>query len=186
MYKTIPSCTSNGAPGTRAIPAACRTSARSPARTCRIPGSRATTPPSTRTVRDTKQTAFFASADFDIIPKVLTFTAGTRHFRFENSIRAASLSSFGCFEAGVPAGRLPRSAALQLQPQRRRICTTPNPASRAAAISPGTSRRTRWCITRSRRAFAPAASTRTAAPRTPRAGRRGAVPDSQRPTHRTS
>ncbi len=38
-------------------------------------------------MRETKQTAFFGSVDFDIIPKVLTLTAGTRHFLFENSIQ---------------------------------------------------------------------------------------------------
>jgi len=32
--------------------------------------------------RGYKQTAFFASADFDIIPKVLTLTGGTRYFRY--------------------------------------------------------------------------------------------------------
>ena len=47
------------------------------------------------------------------------------------------------------------------------ISATPNPASRAAPTSPGTSRRTRWCTTPSRRASGPAASTRTAARRTP-------------------
>ena len=54
--------------------------------------------------RQTKQTAFFASGDFDIIPKVLTLTAGTRHFLFQNDMQGSVLSSFGCFEAGVPAG----------------------------------------------------------------------------------
>ena len=56
------------------------------------------------TVRETKQTAFFASVDFDIIPKVLTITGGTRHFRFENSSAGSVTGSFGCFEQGVPAG----------------------------------------------------------------------------------
>ena len=53
-------------------------------------------------VRDTKQTAFFASVDFDLIPKVLTATLGTRHFQFKNSMAGSVLSSFGCFEAGLP------------------------------------------------------------------------------------
>jgi len=56
------------------------------------------------TLRQTKQLAFFASADYDIIPKVLTFTAGTRHFLFENLYRGSVISSFGCFEAGTPPG----------------------------------------------------------------------------------
>ena len=54
--------------------------------------------------RETKQTAFFASGDFDIIPKVLTITAGTRHFLFQNDMQGSVLSSFGCFEAGAPPG----------------------------------------------------------------------------------
>ena len=57
------------------------------------------------TMRETKQTAFFASADFDIIPKVLTLTAGTRHFRFDNSSVGSVSSSFDCFEVAVsPTG----------------------------------------------------------------------------------
>ena len=53
------------------------------------------------TVRETKQLAFFASVDFDIIPKVLTVTGGTRHFRFQNSSKGSVSGSFGCFEQGV-------------------------------------------------------------------------------------
>src|SRR5713226_7448027 len=57
------------------------------------------------TPRETKQTAFFGSVDFDLIPKVLTLTAGTRHFSFENSYKGSVMSSFGCYEAPVtPVG----------------------------------------------------------------------------------
>jgi outer membrane receptor protein involved in Fe transport len=35
---------------------------------------------------------------------VLTFTAGTRHFLFENLYAGSVISSFGCFEAGTPPG----------------------------------------------------------------------------------
>jgi iron complex outermembrane recepter protein len=56
------------------------------------------------TPRETKQTAFFGSVDVDLIPKVLTLTAGTRHFRFENSYKGSVMSSFGCYEAGTPPG----------------------------------------------------------------------------------
>ena len=52
-------------------------------------------------IRETKQTAFFASFDYDIIPKVLTVTVGTRHFKFDNSFKGTVGGSFGCFE-GVP------------------------------------------------------------------------------------
>jgi outer membrane receptor protein involved in Fe transport len=56
------------------------------------------------TMRETKQTAFFASFDYDLIPKVLTITAGTRHFQFDNSSVGSVISSFGCFEGGVIPG----------------------------------------------------------------------------------
>jgi iron complex outermembrane recepter protein len=55
-------------------------------------------------VRDTKQTAFFLSVDFDLIPKVLTATLGTRHYQFKNTLAGSVLASFGCFEAVVSAG----------------------------------------------------------------------------------
>ena len=45
-------------------------------------------------MRETKQTAFFASVDFDLIPKVLTVTAGTRHFKFDNSSAGSVLWQF--------------------------------------------------------------------------------------------
>ena len=56
------------------------------------------------TLRETKQLAFFASADYDLIPKALTLTRGTRHFLFENEYKGSVLSSFGCFEGGVQPG----------------------------------------------------------------------------------
>ena len=51
--------------------------------------------------RGYRQLAFFASLDFDIIPKVLTVTAGTRHYRFDNNEKGAVTGSFGCYEAGL-------------------------------------------------------------------------------------
>jgi outer membrane receptor protein involved in Fe transport len=56
------------------------------------------------TQRRVKQTAFFGSADFDVIPKILTVTAGARHYKFENSLKGSVSSSFSCFEAGIPPG----------------------------------------------------------------------------------
>jgi iron complex outermembrane recepter protein len=50
--------------------------------------------------RGYKQRAFFASVDFDLIPKVLTVTAGTRYYHFDNTEKGAYTSSFGCYEAG--------------------------------------------------------------------------------------
>lgn len=51
--------------------------------------------------RGYKQTAFFASLDFDLIPKVLTLTAGTRHYKYTTGIKGAVTDSFGCYEAGI-------------------------------------------------------------------------------------
>ena len=65
-------------------------------------------------LRDTKQTAFFASVDYDLIPKVLTATLGTRCFRFENSQVGSLTQGFGCFEPGTP----PNGARGRLQLRR--------------------------------------------------------------------
>jgi outer membrane receptor protein involved in Fe transport len=67
-------------------------------------------------VREVKQTAFFLSVDYDIIPKVLSVTLGTRHFQFKNSLKgdvAISLAptspppggvGSGCFQSGTAPG----------------------------------------------------------------------------------
>ena len=52
--------------------------------------------------RGYKQTAIFASADFDIIPKVLTATVGTRHYDYKIDQKGTVNTSFGCFEASAP------------------------------------------------------------------------------------
>jgi outer membrane receptor protein involved in Fe transport len=72
------------------------------------------------TPRETKQTAFFGSADVDLIPKVLTVTVGTRHFLFENSYRGSVMSSFGCYEAGVLPGGCTSSYSYNLDAQNLR------------------------------------------------------------------
>ena len=98
QYKTIPACTSNTEIG-------CLSNVGT------IPGTYVQSPGIKNDntsffqdqYRQTKQTAFFLSSDFDIIPKVLTFTVGTRHYEFENSMQGSVVSSFGCFDAGVPA-----------------------------------------------------------------------------------
>src|SRR5882724_961375 len=72
------------------------------------------------TPRETKQTAFFASVDLDLIPKVLTLTAGTRHFLFENSYKGSVMSSFGCYEAGTPPGGWTSSYSYNLDAQNLR------------------------------------------------------------------
>ena len=53
--------------------------------------------------RGYKQTAFFTSIDFDLIPKVLTLTAGTRYYDYKETFRGSQYStSTGC--AGIPNG----------------------------------------------------------------------------------
>ena len=102
MYKSIPACTSNGGPGNTGCLSNVGTF---PGTYVQNPGVQGNnTSYYQDQYRDTKQTAFFASADFDIIPKVLTITAGTRHFQFENVDQGGTQSSFGCFQAGIPAG----------------------------------------------------------------------------------
>jgi outer membrane receptor protein involved in Fe transport len=48
--------------------------------------------------RQYTQRAAFTSIDFDIIPKVLTITGGTRYYHIDNQTRGGDLSSFGCKE----------------------------------------------------------------------------------------
>ena len=56
------------------------------------------------------QTALFASVDFDLLPKVLTITAGTRYFDINNSETGAYSFSFGCYGAGKSTKVLPNGA----------------------------------------------------------------------------
>ncbi len=105
MYKNLPPCTSNGAPGTPGNTGCLSNVGTFPGTYVQNPGVQGdNTSFYQDQFRQTKQTAFFASGDFDIIPKVLTLTAGTRHFLFQNSMQGSVLSSFGCFEAGLPPG----------------------------------------------------------------------------------
>ena len=96
-YKNVPDCAADGDPNCFAPVGTF------PGTTVQHPGVQG---PNTSfyqdQVRDTKQTAFFVSVDFDLIPKVLTATLGTRHFKFENSLLGSVISSFGCFELGAP------------------------------------------------------------------------------------
>lgn len=54
------------------------------------------------TTKGYTQTAFFASADYDILPKVLTVTGGVRHYDYKLDQKGWVGTSFGCFEA--PSG----------------------------------------------------------------------------------
>jgi len=51
--------------------------------------------------RGYRQTAAFGSMDFDIIPKRLTFTAGTRYYHFKNTEVGSAVSSFDCYVGSV-------------------------------------------------------------------------------------
>jgi iron complex outermembrane recepter protein len=104
LYKQVPPCTSNATPGTTGNGnTACLSNVGT------FPGSTVVNSGIQNEnvsfyqdqVRETKQTAFFASIDYDLIPKVLTITGGTRRFRFDNSLKGSVLSSFNCFQAGV-------------------------------------------------------------------------------------
>ncbi|HWW78358.1 MAG TPA: TonB-dependent receptor [Steroidobacteraceae bacterium] len=104
-YKTVPSCTTNDPAGTGGNSGCFSDIGTAPGATVVNPGVHGA-PLSfyQDTVRETKQTAFFVSVDYDIIPKVLTITAGTRHFLFQNSSAGSVSGSFFCFESGVPVG----------------------------------------------------------------------------------
>jgi outer membrane receptor protein involved in Fe transport len=103
-YKNVPSCTSNGMPDTPGNTGCFANIGTVPGTSVVNPGVQS---PNTSfyqdTNRTTKQTAFFVSADYDLIPKVLTATLGTRHFRFDNSSAGSVTGSFYCFEGGAPA-----------------------------------------------------------------------------------
>lgn len=100
---TMPSCTSNGAAGTPGNSGCLSSIGTVPGATVGRPGVQA---PNVSfypdALRETKQTAFFASADVDVLPKVLTLTLGTRYFRFTNSQVGSLTQGFGCFEQGAP------------------------------------------------------------------------------------
>lgn len=54
--------------------------------------------------RGYNQKAAFLSSDFDIIPKTLTFTAGTRYYRMDTYQVGVVQGSFGCRPGGIYAG----------------------------------------------------------------------------------
>jgi len=107
LYKTMPPCvaTQAGAPSTSI---GCLTNIGP------IPGSSLNNPDLIRgdnvaffndIKRGYTQRAFFLSVDFDILPKVLTVTAGTRYYHFDNEEKGAVVGSFGapgCYQAGAP------------------------------------------------------------------------------------
>jgi iron complex outermembrane recepter protein len=104
LYKTLPPCneTSTGAPSTTV---GCLTDIGP------VPGSDINNPALVRgdnvaffndVKRGYTQWALFTSLDFDLIPKVLTLTGGTRYYHFSNNEVGAESGSFSCYEAGAP------------------------------------------------------------------------------------
>jgi outer membrane receptor protein involved in Fe transport len=96
LYKTLPACTDT-------VTVGCLTDVGV------APGSTVTDPTIRNdsvaffndVTRGYKQLAFFTSIDFDIIPKVLTVTGGTRYYKFDNFEKGSVVGSFGCYEAGA-------------------------------------------------------------------------------------
>jgi outer membrane receptor protein involved in Fe transport len=95
LYKTLPACTPT-------VTAGCLTDiATVPGSSVNSPGTRNDSVAFFNDVqRGYRQTAFFTSLDFDLVPKVLTVTAGTRYYRFVNDERGTVAGSFFCYEAG--------------------------------------------------------------------------------------
>ncbi len=95
LYRSLPSCSET-------VTAGCMTNvAPAPGATVSNPSVRnAHTAFFNDLTRGYTQRAFFTSIDYDIIPKVLTVTAGTRYYHFDNFEKGAYTGSFGCYEAG--------------------------------------------------------------------------------------
>jgi iron complex outermembrane recepter protein len=97
FYKSLPACET-------ATQTGCMTDIQ-PA-----PGSTATNPsirPDNESFLDDvqrgyKQYAFFTSEDFEIIPKTLVLTGGTRWYHFDNTQYGSNVYSFGCYDGGAP------------------------------------------------------------------------------------
>ena len=49
------------------------------------------------------QKAAYASVDFDLVPQMLTLTAGTRYFRTDTSEVGSTVGNFGCQISNIPA-----------------------------------------------------------------------------------
>jgi len=96
QYKTLPPCTET-------VTAGCLTNVGpAPGATVSNPATRNDNVAFFNDVhRGYKQTALFTSLDFDLIPKVLTVTAGTRYYNFDNTEVGAVTGSFYCYEAGL-------------------------------------------------------------------------------------
>jgi outer membrane receptor protein involved in Fe transport len=108
-YKSLPPCTTT-------VTAGCLTNVGpAPGSTLNNPATRGDNTSFFNDVqRGYRQTAFFTSWDYDLIPKVLTLTAGTRYYEFANSERGSVTGSFFCYEAG-PAPCLNYSTSIDAE-----------------------------------------------------------------------
>jgi iron complex outermembrane receptor protein len=97
FYKSLPPCEAAGQTG-------CMTNIQpAPGSTATVPGLRPDNESFLDDVqRGYKQYAFFGSVDFDLIPKILTLTAGTRWYDFHNTETGSNVYSFGCYDGGPP------------------------------------------------------------------------------------
>jgi outer membrane receptor protein involved in Fe transport len=97
FYRSLPPCTT-------ATQVGCMTNIQpAPGSTQNIPGLRTDNTSFLDDVqREYKQYAFFGSVDFDLIPKTLTITAGTRWYHFDNTQTGSNVFSFGCYNGGPP------------------------------------------------------------------------------------
>jgi iron complex outermembrane recepter protein len=105
QYKSIPNCTSNGAPGTAGNTGCLSDVGTYPGTTVQNPGVQSdNTSFYQDQLRQTRQIAEYFSTSYDLLPHVLTLTGGMRHFMFLNSEAGSVLASFDCFEGGAPVG----------------------------------------------------------------------------------
>lgn len=102
-YRTMPPCTSNGAPGTPGNTGCLSVIGTFPGSTVKFPGLQTIHSAFDQDgMRQVRQYAEYFSGSVDLIPHTLTLSAGTRHFAFLNNSGGNIISSFGCFEAGTP------------------------------------------------------------------------------------
>ena len=105
-YKSIPSCTHDNLAAALAGGAPCVGNVMTAAdSTASIPGERSDNTAFGEDIqRGYKQTAFFLSADYDLIPKVLTLTAGTRWYHYSEFETGSDFATGpGCLD--VPNGQ---------------------------------------------------------------------------------
>jgi outer membrane receptor protein involved in Fe transport len=105
-YKTIPSCTEeNLAVALAGGPPCAANVTTAPGSTANDPGERSdSTAFGEDTQRGYNQLALFGSADFDIIPNVLTISGGTRYYRYsEYEVGSQYATTTGCLN--VPNGQ---------------------------------------------------------------------------------